>query len=102
MQDVAEQLGLDEIVRKNCADYNAELTREFYENGILLSGGEAQKIGLARVMCGEFSLLLLDEPSSALDPLAEYKLSNAILSAANQTTTILVLIDYPTSGVQTG
>ena len=41
-------------------------------------------------MCGDFSLLLLDEPSSALDPLAEYKLSRAILSAANQTTTILV------------
>lgn len=90
MRETAKQLGLDDVLKKNCADYNAQLTREFFEDGILLSGGEAQKVGLSRVMSGDFSLLLLDEPSSALDPLAEYKLSEAILSAANQTTTIMV------------
>ena len=90
MRKIAKQMGLDEILKKNCADYDAELTREFFEDGILLSGGEAQKIGVSRVMSGDFSLLLLDEPSSALDPLAEYKLSEAILGAANQTTTILI------------
>ncbi|MBQ9342475.1 MAG: ABC transporter ATP-binding protein, partial [Lachnospiraceae bacterium] len=90
LDEVTKKLGLDELLEKNCADYNAELTREFSNNGILLSGGEAQKIGLARVLCGDFSLLLLDEPSSALDPLAEYKLNEVILGAANRTTTILV------------
>ena len=90
MRETAKQFGLDDVLKKNCADYNAQLTREFFEDGILLSGGEAQKVGLSRVMSGDFSLLLLDEPSSALDPLAEYKLSEAILSAANQTTTIMV------------
>lgn len=90
MRETAKQLGLDDVLKKNCADYDAQLTREFFEDGILLSGGEAQKVGLSRVMSGDFSLLLLDEPSSALDPLAEYKLSEAILSAANQTTTIMV------------
>ena len=90
MRETAKQFGLDDVLKKNCADYDAQLTREFFEDGILLSGGEAQKVGLSRVMSGDFSLLLLDEPSSALDPLAEYKLSEAILSAANQTTTIMV------------
>lgn len=90
MHETAERLGLNEILKKNCADYDAELTREFFEDGMLLSGGEAQKIGVSRVMSGDFSLLLLDEPSSALDPLAEYKLSEAILGAANQTTTIMI------------
>lgn len=90
MRETAKQLGLDDVLKKNCADYDAQLTREFFEDGVLLSGGEAQKVGLSRVMSGDFSLLLLDEPSSALDPLAEYKLSEAILSAANQTTTIMV------------
>lgn len=90
MHETAKQMGLDEILKKNCADYDSELTREFFEDGIILSGGEAQKVGLSRVMSGDSSLLLLDEPSSALDPLAEYKLSKAILSAANQTTTIIV------------
>lgn len=90
LYETAKMLGLDEIIEKNKTDYQAELTREFYENGILLSGGEAQKIGLARVMSRNFSLLLLDEPSSALDPLAEYKMSQEILRAANKTTTIII------------
>ncbi len=41
-------------------------------------------------MSRDFSLLLLDEPSSALDPIAEYKMSEAILSAANKATTIII------------
>lgn len=90
LRKTAKKLGLDELLEKNCADYDSELTREFFEDGILLSGGEAQKIGLSRVMSGDFSLLLLDEPSSALDPLAEYKLSQAILGTANRTTTIMI------------
>ncbi|MBR0434733.1 MAG: ABC transporter ATP-binding protein [Lachnospiraceae bacterium] len=90
LRDMEARLGIDKILKKNNADYTAELTREFYDNGILLSGGEAQVIGLARVMCGDFSLLLLDEPSSALDPLAEHKISKAIMGAANKTTTIMV------------
>lgn len=90
MIETAEKLGLDEVTKKNKTDYNAELTREFYEDGILLSSGEAQKVALARVMSRDFSLLLLDEPSSALDPIAEYKMSEAILSAANKATTIII------------
>lgn len=90
MQEVTQMLGLDTVLEKNHADYHAELTREFHEDGIMLSGGEAQKIALARVMNGNFGLLLLDEPSSALDPIAEYKMSQAILSAANKVTTIMI------------
>ncbi len=90
MQEVTKMLGLDAVLEKNHADYHAELTREFHEDGIMLSGGEAQKIALARVMSGNFGLLLLDEPSSALDPIAEYKMSQAILSAANKDTTIMI------------
>lgn len=90
LYEAVDCLDLKAILEKNNADHHAELTREFYEDGILLSGGEVQKIGLARVMSRDFSLLLLDEPSSALDPLSEYKMCQAILSAANKTTTIIV------------
>lgn len=90
LQKIEQQLGLDKILEKNNADYNSQLTREFFDNGILLSGGESQIVGLARVMCGDFGLLLLDEPSSALDPLAEHKVSKAIIGAANKTTTIMI------------
>lgn len=47
------------------------LTREFDENGVGLSGGEAQKTAVARIFSKEFDVAILDEPSSALDPIAE-------------------------------
>lgn len=90
MDKVCNELELHSILEKNCADYNAELTREFDKSGIILSGGEAQKVALARILTGEFGLLLLDEASSALDPIAEYKMTQMILGAANKTTTIMV------------
>lgn len=90
LHEVTEKLGLNSILQKNNATYDAELTREFHDDGIMLSGGEAQKVALARVMSQDFGLLLLDEPSSALDPIAEYKMNQVILSTANKATTIIV------------
>lgn len=69
---------------------DVEMTREFNEKGVLVSGGEAQKIALSRVISGEFGLLILDKPSSALDPIAEYNIMKSIMSTANLTTTIIV------------
>ena len=57
---------------------DTELTREFYDDGTDLSGGEAQKVAIARVFVRPKELILLDEPSSALDPLAEYELNQHI------------------------
>ena len=65
------------------------VTREFAEDGVILSGGQAQKLGLTRLLHGTFGLLLLDEPSSALDPIAEHEMTQLIFEQA-QTTTIMV------------
>ena len=54
------------------------LTREFDNSGTQLSGGEQQKIAIARACCKDADLLILDEPSAALDPDAEYKLNKSI------------------------
>jgi ATP-binding cassette subfamily B protein len=70
-------------------ELDLEVTREFDENGVMLSGGQAQKLGLARLLHGEFGLLLLDEPSSALDPLAEYEMTR-LMFERSRTTTIMV------------
>ena len=57
------------------------LTREFDDKGIVLSGGEAQKVVLARVFAGDSPYIILDEPSSALDPVAEYQVFENIMSS---------------------
>ncbi len=48
------------------------MTREFDDAGVVMSGGETQKIAIARAFAKDSDMYLLDEPSSALDPVAEY------------------------------
>lgn len=94
ISDLIKKSGLIDVLNKNNASFDTEMTREFDKEGIIMSGGEVQKISLARLMTAEYSkkfgLILLDEPSSALDPLAEYDLGNRILDQSNQTTTIII------------
>ena len=66
------------------------LTREFDENGTNLSGGEAQKIAIARVFAGNYAINIMDEPSAALDPIAEYELNKQIAQFASDKTVIFI------------
>ena len=66
------------------------LTTEFDEEGLNLSGGESQKLAISRVFYKEAGLMILDEPSSALDPIAEYQLNHAMLGATGDKTVIFI------------
>lgn len=66
------------------------LTREFEETGVNISGGEAQKIAIARVFAKPCQIIILDEPSSALDPISEYNLNQTMLEAAANKTVIFI------------
>lgn len=90
LMEVINRLGLDGVLEKAGRDLSKMVSREFTEDGITLSGGEAQRLTLARLFTGSFGVLVLDEPSSALDPLAEYKLMQIILDASNTATTIMI------------
>ena len=66
------------------------LTNEFDEEGVNLSGGESQKLAIARVFYKDAGLMILDEPSSALDPIAEYQLNHTMLTATGDKTVIFI------------
>lgn len=66
------------------------LTREFDDEGVNLSGGELQKIAIARVFVRDTDIVVLDEPTSALDPIAEYALYQNIVEQCAEQTVIFI------------
>ncbi len=74
------------------------LTREFDEEGALLSGGETQKVVVARAFVKKCPFKVFDEPSSALDPIAEYQLFENITKTCENN--ILVFISHRLSSVK--
>ncbi len=69
---------------------NSELLREFDDEGVMLSGGEAQKTAIARAFYKDCPYVILDEPSANLDPVAEYNLNQAMIEAADNKTVIFI------------
>lgn len=68
---VLAQAGLDEKVKHLGRQLDTHLGKDIAQDGIMLSGGELQKLLLARALYREAPLILLDEPTAALDALAE-------------------------------
>ncbi len=69
---------------------NTVLLKEFSENGLMLSGGEQQKLAIARVFYKECPYIILDEPSANLDSEAEYNLNLAISEGCKDKTVIFI------------
>lgn len=77
---------------------NTMMTKEFDEDGIVLSGGQHQKLAVARTFAKESPIKIFDEPSSALDPIAEYELFKNILKEGRTHT--MVFISHRLSSVK--
>ena len=70
------------------------LAKDLDETGVNLSGGEAQKVAISRVFIRPYELIIMDEPSSALDPMAEYELNHSILHAADSRERTVIFISH--------
>lgn len=71
MGDCIEKAGLTDKVESLPQHYETHIGRKVFEDGIELSGGETQRLMLARALYKGGSIIVLDEPTAALDPIAE-------------------------------
>lgn len=69
---------------------DTSLYRIFDENGVEFSGGEMQRLAIARAIYKDAPILILDEPTSALDPKAEYEIYNSFRTMARGKTAIYI------------
>lgn len=88
--DALQNSGIQEKVRSLPHGMDTVLTREFDEDGAVLSGGEAQKISIARIFAKDCELVIMDEPSSALDPIAEHAMYDNMLRACQNKSVIFI------------
>ncbi len=90
IKESLDSAGLLERAERLSNGLDTGLTTEFAEDGVNLSGGEGQKLAISRVFYKDAGLMILDEPSSALDPIAEYQLNHAMLKATKDKTVIFI------------
>ena len=92
-EDICKALGRSGLSERLAAlpeGMDTMMTTEFDKKGVNLSGGESQKLAVGRVFYKDSGLIILDEPSSALDPIAEYQLNHAMLKMAESRTVIFI------------
>jgi ATP-binding cassette subfamily B protein len=69
--DAIQKSGADKVIRKLPKGIHTLLGKQVYKDGVELSGGEKQRIGVARAHMSNRDILIFDEPAAALDPIAE-------------------------------
>ena len=85
-----EKNGMGERIKKLYRGLNTPMTKNLFASGVDFSGGEMQKIAIARAQYKKSPILILDEPTSALDPQAESELFKRFTDMSEGKTTILV------------
>lgn len=81
---------MNEYILSLSKKYDSVLTKEFTEEGEVLSKGQMQKLAVARAYSKDFEIGIFDEPSSALDPIAESEMYKIMMNNCRNKTLILV------------
>ena len=89
VDDAIEFAGLTKKIASLEKGTETMIYREFDPNGYTPSGGEGQRLALARAVYRDSDILILDEPTAALDPNIEYELNNRIRSELHGKKTII-------------
>ena len=90
VKDALERSGIYSKIESLLNGVDSNVTREFDNEGAMFSGGEAQKISIARIFAGNQEIVIMDEPTSALDPIAEQEMYRNMFEACEGKTVIFI------------
>lgn len=90
VKDALTRTGIYDKVEALSNGVDSNVTREFDNEGAMFSGGEAQKISIARIFAGNQEIVIMDEPTSALDPIAEQEMYRNMFEACEGKTVIFI------------
>ena len=90
VKDALTRTGIYDKVETLSNGVDSNVTREFDNEGAMFSGGEAQKISIARIFAGNQEIVIMDEPTSALDPIAEQEMYRNMFEACEGKTVIFI------------
>ena len=96
-----EQAGFGTRLQELPKGLYTSLYKDFEEDGVEISGGEAQKIALARALYKDAPFLVLDEPTAALDPVAEYEVYTGFNRMVGNRTAVYISTAFPPAGSAT-
>ncbi len=85
-----KMVGLSDVVERLPDKGDSDYSREFNGGGVVFSGGQKQKLALARVLLSDKRMVILDEPSSALDPKAESEFNELVFNMLPERTIVVI------------
>ena len=88
--ETLRQAGLTKRLQQLPKGLNTFLYQDIMDDGVEISGGEAQKIAIARALYKDAPFVLLDEPTASLDPLSEYEIYSGFDAMVGNKTAIYI------------
>lgn len=90
VKSCVDKAGLRDKIESLSDGYDTLLNRDVYDDAILLSGGETQRLMLARALYKDAPFIILDEPTAALDPIAEADMYNKYNEMTNGRSSVYI------------
>ncbi len=90
LREVLDKLDLSQRVSGFGNGYETFITQNYDMSGVSLSGGESQRVAIARAWYKDAGILVMDEPTSAIDPLSEERLFNRLAELMSGKTVVLI------------
>ena len=91
VDNALKKVGMLKKIKNLSNGVDTPISKELSKDGVSFSGGEMQSIMLARLFIGDHSVLILDEPTSSLDPFAEYNLYNEVFEKKDPNQTVIII-----------